>query len=108
MIYTLKQQEQTESQISDRIAEYLDVSGWFYTRRAQDIKTRRQLAGEPDIDAHRHDVTLLIEVKTATGKRRPSQVRYYERIKPHLGPHLLYVVARDVSDVAEVIGDRVI
>ena len=93
---TLKQQEQTESQIVTNCAEYLRRSGWFVTVHAQDRSVRRQQAGWPDISAFRHGTTLLVECKTRTGKLRDAQERFHDQILPHIGPYLWYILARDV------------
>ena len=105
---TLKQQEQSESTITANCAEYLRRGGWFVTVHAQDRAVRRQSAGWVDITAFKHGVTLLVEVKTSVGRLRPAQREFKAEVAPHLWSTLRYVVARDLADVAEVLGDSVI
>lgn len=45
----------------------------------------------------------MIEAKSPTGRVRSSQVGFHERIAPHLGPHLRYVVAKSAGDVQRAV-----
>ena len=108
MTLTLAQQARTESEIQAEIVEYLEAAGWYVRVFSQDVKTRRQVAGWLDVVGFRRGITLLIQCKTTTGRLRDKQIEFAEAIAPHLWSTLLYVVARDVSDVAALFGDRVI
>ena len=99
---TLKAEQRTESAIVADCAEYLRRGRWFVTVHAQDRSVRRQNAGWVDISAFRYGVTLLVECKTRTGRRREAQERFYDSLDPHLGPCLWYVLARDVEALVSV------
>jgi len=106
-VTTLKQQEQTESQIARNQRELLRAAGWMVRSFSQDIRTRRALAGFPDTVAFKHGVTLLVESKTRTGRLRDKQQQFYDDIAPHLGPCLWYVLARDVEALEVVLAEIV-
>ncbi len=88
---------QTESQIVANCTEYLRRSGWMVKVFAQDKPTRRQSAGWVDLAAFKHGVTLLVECKARTGKRREAQTKFYDDLHEHLGRCLRYSLARDVE-----------
>jgi len=81
-----------ESELVAELVRRLRDTGWFTVVLAQDIRTRKQLAGLPDIMAWRNDVTLLIEAKGEGGQLRDSQIEFMQRIREHEGLHLYYLV----------------
>lgn len=83
------------------VAERLRAAGWLVIVTAQDHSTRRQLSGLPDVLAFRDDCALLLECKTPTGKLRPSQLGFWEQIRPHCGAHVVHRVVRWERDVDE-------
>ena len=89
----------TEAEILAQIDDYLALTGWVVRKFSQDHATRKQLEGWPDRVAIRDDVTLYIEAKSATGKRRQSQLEFAQAIAPHCGPHVRYIVVRRLEDV---------
>ena len=89
----------SESEIKKPIKELLRRCGWVVFDTADSRVTRRQLASLPDLIAFRHDCTLLIEAKSATGRPRPGQIEFGCRIAPHLGQHLHYCVAKSLDDL---------
>ena len=93
-----------ESAIVVLLSEYLRAAGWFVMVFAQDRPMRRQAAGWIDIAAFKHDVTLLIECKTRTGRVRDSQKRLSDNLLQHTGPHLWHVLARSLEALVEVVG----
>lgn len=96
----------TESEIQAEIVEYLRATGWEVRVFSVPGKTWRQFNGWPDVVCFRFGVTALIEIKTPTGKRLPGQVAFAQALEPHLGPTLVYIVARSVMDVEVVSGGR--
>ncbi len=97
---------ESESEILAQIVEYLRTTGWDVHVFSVPQGTYRQLADWPDVVAFRYAVTLLIEAKSATGKRTPGQVAFAQALEPHLGPTLRYVLARSVQDVEACSGGR--
>lgn len=58
------------------------------------------LKGEPDISGCLDGRWVGIEVKTATGKQSPDQVKFQKAIEPRGG---IYIVARSPDDAVEQI-----
>jgi site-specific recombinase len=100
--------ERTESRIQAEIVEYLQVAGWYVRVFSQDKPYRQQITGWIDVWATRRNVALHVQVKTTLGRLTPAQREFAEYIKPHLGPNVRYIEARDLSDVARELGDSVI
>ena len=79
--------------------DYLRLCGWFVCETSQRWAADPRMSGLPDVFAFREGVTLLLEIKTKTGKLRPSQVEFAEQVKPHLFETLIYAVIRDVDEL---------
>jgi len=88
-----------ESELVAELVRRLRGAGWFTVVLAQDIRTRRQLAGLPDIMAWRNDTTLLIEAKGEGGQLRESQIEFMRRIREHEGLHLYYLVVHHPFEI---------
>ena len=88
-----------ERQVQREIVKRLRAAGWVVAVNSQPDKVRKQLRGLPDLLAWRADVSLLIECKSAAGELNEAQADFMERINPHAGPHLIYLVARYPADV---------
>lgn len=84
-----------ESDVARRCDAQLRAAGWFVVVTSQDKSTRAQLAGIPDRIAIRHGHCVFIEYKAPGGELRPSQVKFYAAIAPHLGDWLYYYVIDD-------------
>ena len=85
-----------ETDIQNRIRDYLRWDGWYVIRHQQGLGSHKGLA---DLQAVKNDRSLFIEVKTATGDLSEDQRDFRDEILPHTGPHLGYLVARSVDDV---------
>lgn len=94
----------TERDTQRQIVDLLRRAGWLVCVTSQPTAARAQLVGLPDLIAFKHGVTFLIEVKAERGKLRPAQVDFYTKLAEHTGPNLCYMVARDVDEVAGMIG----
>lgn len=92
-----------ERDIKAQIIELLEVAGWGVFDMSQRKRVEGGLVSFPDLIAFKHNVTLLIECKTARGQLREGQKMFREVIAGHEGTHLRYVLARDVDDVAREI-----
>lgn len=92
-----------ESAIVALLSGYLRGAGWVVIVFAQDRAVRRQSAGWVDIAAFKHDVTLLIECKTRTGRVRDSQERLFDNLLQHTGPHLWHVLVRSLEALGQVV-----
>ena len=94
-----------ERQIQKAIVELLRRLGWHVVVFSSYRGVNQSIAGWPDVVAFRNEKTLLIECKSERGKLRAAQQRFARAVAPHLGPHLRYIVARSVEDVAHLIID---
>lgn len=65
------------------------------------------MKGFPDTTAHRDNVTAYIEDKGEGDRRRPSQIKWHDEIKPHLGPNIVYIIAESVDDYEKIANYRV-
>ena len=88
-----------ERQVQHEAVKRLRKAGWEVVVTSQPSKTRKQLRSVPDVLAWRHDTSLLIECKSATGELNEAQADFLERINPHTGTHLVYMVVRYPADV---------
>lgn len=93
----------TERETQRQIVDLLRGAGWLVFVTSQPAMARLQLSGLPDLVAFKHGVTLLIEVKSDSGKLRPSQAEFFSRLSEHLGPCLRHLVARRIDDVTTVL-----
>jgi hypothetical protein len=84
----------TEQQIQTDIMEYLRWKGWFVFKIHQQGKYCYK--GISDLIAVKDGVTIYVEVKNATGKLRPEQMKFMEDIERH---GARYIVARSLDDV---------
>lgn len=100
--------EPSEAQIQRAIVDLLNYLGFLVIETSQVSAVARGLIGTPDvlafkkIDEHT-TVLLLCEVKSRTGKLRPSQQLFADRAKEHLSDTMIYCVARSTDDVLEAI-----
>jgi len=90
----------SEASIQRACVELLTLLGWVVVETSQAGPVIR-MAGLPDVLAWRNGITILLEMKTARGKLRRSQVEFSERIRPHLTAHLQYFVIRSVDDLRD-------
>ena len=74
----------------------LRASGWLVEVFAD--RRRSRIPGWIDVIAFRRGVTLLIEVKGAGDRPRPSQIKFRSALEPHTGVRLRYAVATGLSD----------
>ena len=89
-----------ESDVLSGCRKLLRTSGWFVLSTSQDRATRKQMSGLTDLIAVRYNCTLFVEGKRPGGKLRHSQKRFRDRILPHTGPNLHYLVVDDVDSLA--------
>jgi len=99
--------DRSEAEILASVTEYLRKSGWLVIVTSQDKATRHQIAGLPDRIAIKHDRVLFIEGKAKKGQLRPSQKIFAFALSPHLGDHVIYLVARSLDDVVEAIREEI-
>jgi len=91
----------SESDVQRQVVEALEAAGWEVLITSQDRSTRGQSRGLPDLLCWKHNHSLLIECKSVRGRLRGSQRRFKERIAPHEGPHLRYIVVKHVAMIEE-------
>jgi len=91
----------SESEIQSGIVKRLRAAGWIVIVTSQDRRTRRQLANIPDLICFRRGHALLVECKTPGGRLSEGQLKFRERIVPHLREYLEYRVMRYVEDADE-------
>ncbi len=82
-----------ETEIRGAIRDYLRYQGWFVFHHLQGLGC---YPGLSDLEAVKDGRTVYIEVKTATGKQRPDQVKFQKDIEEHGGT---YILARSLDDV---------
>lgn len=88
-----------ESQIKKEIKKYLESIGAFWSAVTGGGYSK---PGDPDLIACFHGRYIAIEAKTPTGVQSPIQKKRMAEIKEAGG---VYILARSVEDVAEVIED---
>lgn len=89
-----------ETQIKKAIKQYLDIDGWFNFHIAQSMGS---YAGLPDRMAFKNDICLLIEVKSSKGRLSDNQKKFQSDIESLHADKIVYIVARSVEDVNDVI-----
>jgi len=111
----LQRAEADDAQVSDAafahleaalvrdIADYLRMLGWHVVVFSTYKRMPASVAGWPDIVAFMRDCVLLVECKVGRCALRPSQVAFRERISPHCGQHVRYIVARTIDDVMRAV-----
>jgi hypothetical protein len=95
---------QSGPELTKNIVTLLTTAGYVVKFFNHNAPMPQGARGMTDIIAFCVDHTLLIEVKGTGDRIRPAQAAFAERLQPHLGAHLRYVVARSVEDVADAIG----
>ncbi len=96
--FTLKEFKRSEKDITHEIRSYLKIRGIFHWKQFQGLGAVR---GIPDIIGIWKGRMLCIEVKTETGKIRPEQQAFIDRINADKG---LAFIARSVEDVMKELG----
>jgi len=91
----------SESDVQRQVVEALEAAGWEVLITSQDRSTRGQSRGLPDLLCWKHNHTLYVECKSVRGRLRGSQRRFKERIAPHEGPHLRYIVVKHPDMIEE-------
>lgn len=91
-----------ESIIQKKIIKFLGEHMWMVVETSQGSHVGRGLIGFPDLISFRFGVTMLMEVKTPTGKLRPKQEVFKNRLQVHLGENLLYFVVHSFEDVEAI------
>jgi len=84
--------ETTERQVQQATVKMFRDAGLFIIVTSQDRATRKQLEGLPDLIVIGRDRVLFVECKKFGGEVRESQIEFYDRMFPHLGPHVEYTV----------------
>lgn len=84
----------SERYVQRQVILYLRKFGWHVTNTSGAWRSARGMAGFPDIIAFMKGNTLLVECKSATGRLRPAQKKFLERIEPHIDKRLSYNVVR--------------
>jgi hypothetical protein len=101
----------TEAELLKQVIAYLRLRGWFAWRngtgafplQSEGSKRRFFRAGAPgsgDVFAIKAGVFLSIEVKTATGRVRPSQADWMDRVNEHGG---VAFVVRSIAGLEEAL-----
>lgn len=89
----------TESEIQKQIITYLKLSGCLVFRMNSGFSGRNNVKlcppGTPDLLVVGKKL-IWVEVKTATGKLRESQIKMHEKLRKR---NQIVVVARSVKDV---------
>lgn len=93
----------SEAETQHAVVEFLRAAGWVVKVFSQSKRTQQQLTGWVDVFAVRNDHVLLIESKSATGRRSDDQLRFALSLLGHIGPHVKYVVARSLDDVLKIL-----
>jgi len=91
--------KQSESEIQAECVAALRRAGAFVVVTSQDRRTRKQLAGLPDVLVFWRGHTLLLEFKTFLGARRVSQLAFAASISEQLGSHLHYSTCVGMYDL---------
>ncbi len=89
----------SESEIKAQIKAELVAAHWQILDLADKRPMRRHQRNWPDLVCLRHDHCLMIQVKAKGGRPRPGQIEFGCKIAPHLGQHLVYIVARGLDDL---------
>ena len=85
----------TEKQIEHDIVRSMRAMGYHVSKFSQP-RASKQTEGIPDLYAMGHGCGLWIEVKTATGRVRPSQLAWHAEAERN---GVAVVVARSTADV---------
>lgn len=85
-----------ESELKAQVKAIFTDAGWEVFDLSTDRKERKQHAGITDLIIVRNNVTVFVETKAPGERLRDSQVRFWERIHPHLGPNVGHAVIDNV------------
>jgi len=85
-----------ESELKAQVKAILTDAGWEVFDLSTDRKERRQHAGLPDLIIVRNNVVVFVETKAPGERLRESQVEFWRKIYPHLGPNVGHAVIDNV------------
>jgi hypothetical protein len=89
----------SEAEVRHELARRLRNTGWVTFQFSVARRVEKQLRNWPDIAAFKDDHALLIEAKRPGGELSPSQSELAERLYPHCGAHVRYLVCYMPDDV---------
>lgn len=95
-----------EAALQRAVVARLRAAGWLVVVTAQDVATRRQVAGLPDLLCFRYDTVVLLELKAPGGMLRESQVAFIDALAPHLGRHVVHRVIYAVEQTDFMVESR--
>ena len=88
----------TEQSIQRSIIKYLSNDGWLVFKTVKVIPN-----GYPDVIAHRGDVTVLLEVKTPSGRVSGVQAEQHKRLRAQGIPVFVVTSTTEVKHELEVL-----
>ena len=96
-------QTASEREIQTAIVEYAQFSGWLVIETSQPAAVKGGLIGVPDLILIKKGTVVFMEVKTATGKLRQSQIEFRDRIQQHTTQTCWYAEVHDLDAAIKVI-----
>ncbi len=84
-----------ENAVKVSVRQLLEYDGWFV--QSNPNYGPYCTKGRPDLEAYKDGKVLLIECKSATGKLRPDQIKYRDKVSRFA----VYIVARSVDDIKQ-------
>ena len=91
----------SETEVKAEIVKRCERHKAAYICTSQPSRTRKQFRGIPDLFIFMNDHLLMVETKTTGKEARLSQIEFQEKIHPHLGSNVQYLVTDD-PDVVEM------
>jgi|HubBroStandDraft_5_1064220.scaffolds.fasta_scaffold2299985_1 hypothetical protein len=90
----------TEDQLLSYVTDMLGYKGWLWHHAGD---SRRSSAGLPDIVAVRGGRVIFAELKTAKGRFRAEQLRWFDRLLACPGVETYCWRPMDLEDIAEIL-----
>ena len=88
-----------ENEIQTWGVKWLRARGYAVFVLSAPAQVFRQFAGLPDVWVIGPNTLWMIETKAPDGKLRDSQLKFFEKVRPFLGPNLRYSVPHSVQEI---------
>ncbi len=92
----------TEANVQEAVVMYLKYKGWVVRETSQHNRVTGGLVGLVDVEAWRHGVSVLAEIKRADGTLRPSQIKFRDEILPHCCATLWWFAWWSIDEAMEI------
>lgn len=83
--------EHKERYVQRQIVLWLRKLGWLVINSSGAWRSARGMTGFPDLICHFRGFTIYVECKSYGATLRDTQLRFLQKLRPHIGTHLEYM-----------------